>query len=79
MGVAARADVDVLALSVKREPQHVASGSAVGILVIHGREDAKVPITAGPPRRGVGSLDRSLGQSAHELLLESEVEQHHRQ
>src|SRR5664280_332212 len=30
-----------LGLSVKREPQHVASGPAVGILVLYGREDVK--------------------------------------
>jgi hypothetical protein len=45
--VAVRGDLGVLALSVKREPQHVASGWAVGILVIHGWEDVK------PPRRGI--------------------------
>jgi hypothetical protein len=68
---AARADVGALALSVKREPQHVASGRAVGILVIHGREDAKRSSFDWHPTVMGGPHWRSMFR----LLLESCVPQ----
>ena len=62
-GAPARADVGTSARSVKREPGHLASGRAVGILVIHGREDAKSKLSSpeADSRKGEASLIANVG------------------